>query len=113
MTTAALMRTKLFGQGSATAGLATSSAGPHTTEALRQATDRLLKEQASAELSVGLYRQKLVEAQAAVKRLEEAYVVQHQTNAKLQGEMLWGPPGRCEQPWQNVQRPDRDAGQQI
>ncbi len=86
MTTAAALRTKLFGQGSATAGLATASAGPHTTEALRQATDRLLKEQASAELSVGLYRQKLVEAQAAVKRLEEAYVVQHKTNAKLQGE---------------------------
>ncbi|KAL4451225.1 hypothetical protein ABPG77_009297 [Micractinium sp. CCAP 211/92] len=84
MTTAAALRTKLFGQGSATAGLATASAGPHTTEALRQATDRLLKEQASAELSVGLYRQKLVEAQAAVKRLEEAYVVQHKTNAKLQ-----------------------------
>ncbi|KAL4422953.1 hypothetical protein ABPG75_009150 [Micractinium tetrahymenae] len=84
MTTAAALRSKLFGQGSATAGLATSSAGPHTTEALRQATDRLLKEQASAELSVGLYRQKLVEAHAAVKRLEEAYVAQNQTNAKLQ-----------------------------
>mgnify|MGYP001810856731 CR=1 FL=1 len=87
-TQAAALRSKLFGGGggaTAELGGATAMAGPHTTEALRQATDRLLKEQASAELSVGLYRQKLVEAAGAVRRLEEAYVQQHQLNAKLQG----------------------------
>lgn len=36
-------------------------------------------------MATGLYRQKLVEAQAAVKKLETAYIVQNQQNAKLQG----------------------------
>ena len=52
-TQGAALRAKLFGGGGAAQGLAAPGlAGPHTTEALRQATDRLLKEQASSEASV-------------------------------------------------------------
>ena len=36
-------------------------------------------------MATSLYRQKLAEAQAAVKKLETAYIAQNQQNAKLQG----------------------------
>jgi hypothetical protein len=85
-TQAAAMRAKLFGGSTASASSGmTASMGAHTTEALRQATDKLLREQHDAEVKVSLYRNKLGEAQTAVKRLEEAYVAQNQTTARLQG----------------------------
>ena len=100
-TMAAQLRSKMFGGGGSSSGLAMAAAGgSHTTEALRQATDRLLKEQSSAEVAVSIYRQKLSEAQEAVKRVEKAYVEQNQMNARLQGWAcsawgrltLWQPP---------------------
>lgn len=81
-----MLRAKLFGGATTGSGLSSSvSAGQHTSEALRQATDKLAREQIQSEASVALYRAKLGEAQGAVKRLEEAYVSQIQANAKLQG----------------------------
>jgi hypothetical protein len=80
------LRAKLFGGSSAStnaSGLAT--AGQHASEALRQATDKLAREQATSEAQVSLYRQKLGEAQQAVRKLEEAYVMQINANASLQG----------------------------
>lgn len=93
MTTTAgpALRAKLFGGGSTsthTSGLAT--AGQHASDALRQATDKLAREQATSEVQVGLYRQKLCEAQQAVRKLEEAYVVQINANASLQGKPAEG-----------------------
>lgn len=50
-TTGAALRTRLFGGAAAPSLAAPGLGGSHTTEALRQATDRLLKEQASSEAS--------------------------------------------------------------
>ncbi len=78
-TSAAALRNKLFPAGPVVTA-------PANTEGLRQATDALLRQQASAEATVGLYRTKLGEAQEAVAKLQAAYVEQAQLNGRLQGE---------------------------
>ncbi len=80
------LRAKLFGSNGGATGLASAvAAGQHSSEALRQATDKLAREQATSEAQVNLYRTKLGEAQVAVKKLEEAYVSQINANVNLQG----------------------------
>lgn len=76
-TSAAALRSKMFSGPAVTA--------PANTEGLRQATDALLRQQANAESTVHLYRTKLGEAQAAVAKLQAAYVEQAQLNGRLQG----------------------------
>lgn len=76
-TSAAALRSKIFSGPAVTA--------PANTEGLRQATDALLRQQANAESTVQLYRTKLDEAQAAVAKLQTAYVEQAQLNGRLQG----------------------------
>ena len=82
-TAAHTLRSRFFG--GQQAGPASAAIVAHTNDALRQATDRLLKEQSEAELTVSLYRQKLGEAQSTMKVLEEAYRTLAKTNGQLQG----------------------------
>ncbi|KAL4857505.1 hypothetical protein ACK3TF_002367 [Chlorella vulgaris] len=82
------LRAKLFGSNGGATGLASAvAAGQHSSEALRQATDKLAREQATSEAQVNLYRTKLGEAQVAVKKLEEAYVSQINANVNLQAKV--------------------------
>ncbi|KAI3430626.1 hypothetical protein D9Q98_005219 [Chlorella vulgaris] len=82
------LRAKLFGSNGGASGLASAvAAGQHSSEALRQATDKLAREQATSEAQVNLYRTKLGEAQVAVKKLEEAYVSQINANVNLQAKV--------------------------
>lgn len=96
-TSAAAMRAKLFGGGAGgTAVAPSSSAGPAAAEALRAATDRLATDRAVSEQAVGLYRQKMDEAQEVVHKLQRAYVDQTQANARLQGASV----GRASGGWE-------------